>query len=148
VPPERVEGPDTATDQVDKAPATWQEVYDVAAKNDGIAYMTHEERQSEDIVKFSDASPLKAVYEDPAVKKGAAVRGRAQDRGRAGQVTPGLPGLIAGLVGDLRERHQGAVGEHEPGGRAEAGADRHGQGPPDVLSGRPGPRAGPATLAR
>ena len=26
------------TDQVDKAPATWQEVYDIAAKNDGIAY--------------------------------------------------------------------------------------------------------------
>jgi maltose-binding protein MalE len=26
------------TDQVDKAPATWQEVYDVAAKQDGIAY--------------------------------------------------------------------------------------------------------------
>ena len=26
------------TDQVDKAPKTWQEVYDVAAKNDGIAY--------------------------------------------------------------------------------------------------------------
>jgi multiple sugar transport system substrate-binding protein len=26
------------TDQVDKVPATWQEVYDVAAKNDGIAY--------------------------------------------------------------------------------------------------------------
>ena len=34
-----------------------------------IDYMTHPERQSEDIVKFSDASPLKAVYEDPAVKK-------------------------------------------------------------------------------
>ena len=31
--------------------------------------MTHPERQSEDIVKFSDASPLKAVYEDAAVKK-------------------------------------------------------------------------------
>ena len=26
------------TDQVDKVPPTWQEVYDVAAKNDGIAY--------------------------------------------------------------------------------------------------------------
>ena len=34
-----------------------------------IDYMTHPERQSEDIVKFSDASPLKAVYADPAVKK-------------------------------------------------------------------------------
>ncbi len=34
-----------------------------------IDYMTHDERQSEDIVKFSDASPLKAVYDDPAVKK-------------------------------------------------------------------------------
>jgi len=34
-----------------------------------IDYMTHEERQSEDVVKFSDASPLKAVYDDPAVQK-------------------------------------------------------------------------------
>ena len=34
-----------------------------------IDYMTHAERQSEDVVKFSDATPLKAVYEDPAVKK-------------------------------------------------------------------------------
>ena len=34
-----------------------------------IDYMTNAERQSEDIVKFSDASPLKAVYEDPAVQK-------------------------------------------------------------------------------
>jgi multiple sugar transport system substrate-binding protein len=34
-----------------------------------IDYMTDEERQAEDVVKFSDASPLKAVYEDPAVKK-------------------------------------------------------------------------------
>jgi len=34
-----------------------------------IDYMTHDERQSEDVVKFSDATPLKAVYEDPAVKK-------------------------------------------------------------------------------
>ena len=34
-----------------------------------IDYMTHAERQSEDIVKFSDASPLKAVYDDPAVQK-------------------------------------------------------------------------------
>ena len=34
-----------------------------------IDYMTHAERQSEDVVKFSDASPLKEVYDDPAVKK-------------------------------------------------------------------------------
>ena len=34
-----------------------------------IDYMTSEERQAEDVAKFSDASPLKAVYEDPAVLK-------------------------------------------------------------------------------
>jgi multiple sugar transport system substrate-binding protein len=34
-----------------------------------IDYMTSEDRQSEDVVKFSDASPLKAVYNDPAVQK-------------------------------------------------------------------------------
>ena len=44
------------------------------SKNPGAAlkfidYMTKDERQAEDIVKFSDASPLKAVYEDPAVQK-------------------------------------------------------------------------------
>ena len=43
-------------------------------KNPGAAlkfidYMTHDERQKEDMVKFSDASPLKAVYDDPAVEK-------------------------------------------------------------------------------
>jgi multiple sugar transport system substrate-binding protein len=31
--------------------------------------MTSKDRQSEDVVKFSDASPLKSVYEDPAVQK-------------------------------------------------------------------------------
>jgi len=34
-----------------------------------IDYMTSKDRQSEDVVKFSDASPLKAVYDDPAVQK-------------------------------------------------------------------------------
>ena len=45
-----------------------------SSKNPGAAlkfidYMTSEQRQSEDVVKFSDASPLKAVYEDPGVQK-------------------------------------------------------------------------------
>ena len=31
--------------------------------------MTAKERQAEDIVKFSDASPLIEVYDDPAVQK-------------------------------------------------------------------------------
>ena len=86
-----------------------------------IDYMTHAERQSEDIVKFSDASPLKAVYDDPAVYEGAAVLGRAQDRDRAGQDAPGLPGLLAGFRGDLQERQQGAVGQRLAGGRAQEG---------------------------
>ena len=34
-----------------------------------IDYMTSQERQAEDIVKFSDASPIAAVYDDPAVQK-------------------------------------------------------------------------------
>jgi multiple sugar transport system substrate-binding protein len=34
-----------------------------------IDYMTSKDRQAEDIVKFSDASPLVAVYDDPAVQK-------------------------------------------------------------------------------
>jgi multiple sugar transport system substrate-binding protein len=34
-----------------------------------IDYMTHPERQTEDMVKFSDASPLASVYDDAAVKK-------------------------------------------------------------------------------
>ena len=34
-----------------------------------IDYMTSKQRQAEDIVKFSDASPLKAVYDDPEVQK-------------------------------------------------------------------------------
>ena len=44
------------------------------SKNPGAAlkfidYMTHDERQAEDVTKFSDASPLKSIYEDPAVQK-------------------------------------------------------------------------------
>jgi multiple sugar transport system substrate-binding protein len=44
------------------------------SKNPGAAlkfidYMTSKDRQAEDIVKFSDASPLLAVYDDPAVQK-------------------------------------------------------------------------------
>ena len=34
-----------------------------------IDYMTSKDRQAEDIVKFSDASPLLEVYDDPAVQK-------------------------------------------------------------------------------
>ena len=55
-------------------PRRRQLVISTYSKNPGgalkfIDYMTHEERQSEDVVKFSDASPLKAVYDDPAVQK-------------------------------------------------------------------------------
>ena len=34
-----------------------------------IDYMTSQERQTEDVVKYSDASPLAVVYDDPAVQK-------------------------------------------------------------------------------
>jgi multiple sugar transport system substrate-binding protein len=34
-----------------------------------IDYMTSQERQTEDVVKYSDASPLAVVYDDPAVLK-------------------------------------------------------------------------------
>ena len=101
-----------------------------------IDYMTSKDRQSEDVVKFSDASPLKAVYEDPAVRQGPAVLAGAEVGGGAGDVAPGVAGLSADLRGDLQERQLGALGRHEPGGRAEerAGPDR--PGARDVLAPR------------
>ena len=98
-----------------------------------IDYMTHPERQSEDIVKFSDASPLKAVYEDPAVQKAQPFSDELKKAVEQAKSRPGLARLLAGLGGDLQERQQGAVGQREPRGGAEEGADRHGEGARDVL---------------
>ena len=101
-----------------------------------IDYMTSEDRQAEDIVKFSDASPIAAVYDDPGGAEGAAVLGRAQVGGRAEPVAAGLARLSADLAGDLQERQRGAVGQDQPRGRAQAGADRNAAGAGDVLNGR------------
>jgi multiple sugar transport system substrate-binding protein len=56
-----------------------------------IDYMTHPERQSEDIVKFSDASPLKAVYEDPAVKKAQPFSGELKSAVEQAKTRPVSP---------------------------------------------------------
>ena len=100
-----------------------------------IDYMTSQERQAEDIVKFSDASPIAAVYDDPAVQKAQPFSAELKTGGRAEPVAAGLAGLPADLAGDLQERQRGSVGRGEPRGRPEAGAERDAEGAGDVLSG-------------
>ena len=52
--------------------------------------MTHEEHHPEDVVKFSDATPLERLR-GPGRAEGAAVLRRAAGGDRAGQVAAGSP---------------------------------------------------------
>ncbi|HTE60544.1 MAG TPA: extracellular solute-binding protein, partial [Solirubrobacteraceae bacterium] len=61
-----------------------------------IDYMTSKDRQAEDIVKFSDASPLLAVYDDPAVQKAQPFSDElkaAVEQSKARPVSPVYPQL-------------------------------------------------------
>ena len=68
--------------------------------------MTHDERQKEDMVKFSDASPLKAVYDDPAVGEGPAVLGGAQDgveQSKSRPVSPVYPQISEAIYKNVNQ---------------------------------------------
>ena len=100
-----------------------------------IDYMTHDgapERGRRQVLRRLAAE---GGLRRPGGPEGAAVLGRSQDRDRAGQDAPGLPGLLAGFRGDLQERQQGAVGQRLAGGRAQEGPERYAEGARDVLSG-------------
>jgi multiple sugar transport system substrate-binding protein len=86
------------------------------SKNPGAAlkfidYMTHEERQSEDVVKFSDASPLKSIYEDPAVQKAQPFSDElkvAIEQAKSRPVSPVYPQISAALYKNVNQALAGA----------------------------------------
>lgn len=75
-----------------------------------IDYMTSEDRQSEDIVKFSDASPLKAVYDDPAVQKAqpfSAELKTAVENSQARPVSPVYPQISQAIYKNVNQALSG-----------------------------------------
>ncbi len=87
------------------------------SKNPGAAlkfidYMTHEERQSEDVVKFSDASPLKSVYEDPAVQKAQPFSDELKagvEQAKSRPVSPVYPQISAAIYKNVNQALSGAM---------------------------------------
>jgi multiple sugar transport system substrate-binding protein len=85
------------------------------SKNPGAAlkfidYMTHDERQAEDIVKYSDASPLKAVYDDPAVQKAqpfSAELEAAVEQSKSRPVSPVYPQISQAIYKNVNEALSG-----------------------------------------
>ncbi len=75
-----------------------------------IDYMTSKDRQAEDIVKFSDASPLVAVYDDPAVQKAqpfSAELKAAVEQSKARPVSPVYPQISQAIYKNVNEALSG-----------------------------------------
>ena len=111
-----------------------------------IDYMTSEERQAEDIVKFSDASPLKAVYDDPAVQKAQPFADElksAVEQSQARPVSPVYPQISQAIYENV---NAGALGSVTPEEALKTGAERSRQGAADVLT--RAARRRPRTLTR
>ena len=75
-----------------------------------IDYMTSKDRQAEDIVKFSDASPLKEVYDDPAVQKAqpfSAELKTAVENSQARPVSPVYPQISQAIYKNVNEALSG-----------------------------------------
>jgi multiple sugar transport system substrate-binding protein len=91
------------------------------SKNPGAAlkfidYMTHEQRQTEDVVKFSDASPLASVYDDPEVQKAqpfALDLRTAIEQSRSRPVSPVYPQISEAIYKNVNEALSGAVTPEE-----------------------------------
>ena len=87
------------------------------SKNPGAAlkfidYMTHEERQTEDVVKFSDATPLKSVYEDPAVQKAQPFSDEllaAIEQAKSRPVSPVYPQISQAIYKNVNQALSGAM---------------------------------------
>ncbi len=87
------------------------------SKNPGAAlkfidYMTSEKRQTEDVVKFSDASPLVSVYDDPGVQKAqpfAAELKTAVEQSKSRPVSPVYPQISEAIYKNVNEALSGAV---------------------------------------
>jgi len=86
-----------------------------SSKNPGaslkfIDYMTSEKRQAEDVVKFSDATPLKAVYDDPAVQKAqpfAAQLKSAVEQSQSRPVSPVYPQISQAIYENVNQALSG-----------------------------------------
>ena len=75
-----------------------------------IDYMTSKDRQAEDIVKFSDASPLKEVYDDPEVQKAqpfSAELKTAVENSQARPVSPVYPQISQAIYKNVNEALSG-----------------------------------------
>jgi multiple sugar transport system substrate-binding protein len=91
------------------------------SKNPGAAlkfidYMTSEDRQKEDIVKFSDASPLKAVYEDKAVLKAQPFSPElktAVENSKARPVSPVYPQISQAIYKNVNQALSGQMSPEE-----------------------------------
>jgi multiple sugar transport system substrate-binding protein len=81
-----------------------------------IDYMTHDERQAEDIVKYSDASPLKAVYDDPAVQKAqpfSAELKAAVEQSKSRPVSPVYPQVSQAIYKNVNAALSGQMSPEE-----------------------------------
>jgi multiple sugar transport system substrate-binding protein len=78
--------------------------------------MTHEERQTEDVVKFSDASPLASVYEDPEVKKAQPFSPELKkgvEQAKSRPVSPVYPQISQAIYKNVNQALSGAMSPEE-----------------------------------
>jgi multiple sugar transport system substrate-binding protein len=101
------------------------------SKNPGAAlkfidYMTHDERQTEDVVKFSDATPLKAVYEDPEVQKAQPFSKEllaAIEQAKSRPVSPVYPQISQAIYKNVNQALSGAMSPEEALKKAQTDMD-------------------------
>jgi multiple sugar transport system substrate-binding protein len=102
------------------------------SKNPGAAlkfidYMTHQERQAEDIVKYSDASPLKAVYDDPAVQKAQPFSDElkaAVEQSQSRPVSPVYPQISQAIYKNVNEALSGKTSSEDALKQAQTEIDQ------------------------
>jgi multiple sugar transport system substrate-binding protein len=89
--------------------------------------MTSKDRQSEDVVKFSDASPLKAVYEDPAVQKAQPFADElktAVENSLSRPVSPVYPQISQAIYKNVNQALAGQMSPEEALKNAQSEMDR------------------------
>jgi multiple sugar transport system substrate-binding protein len=92
-----------------------------------IDYMTSKDRQAEDIVKFSDASPLVEVYEDPAVQKAQPFSPElkeAVENSQARPVSPVYPQISQAIYTNVNEALSGKTSPEEALKQAQADVEQ------------------------
>jgi multiple sugar transport system substrate-binding protein len=102
------------------------------SKNPGAAlkfidYMTHQERQAEDIVKYSDASPLKAVYDDPEVQKAQPFSDElktAVEQSQSRPVSPVYPQISQAIYKNVNEALSGKTSSEDALKQAQTEIDQ------------------------